>query len=75
MFHVLTSEWEKIDYWRINKFMMLFRDIMEEQIKLCKHFSWKVIKPINQLQADTILNVTETQVVQGILLNFVQIYV
>lgn len=40
MLFVLVTEWEKIDYWRVNKFMMLFRGVLEEIFKLCKHFNW-----------------------------------
>ena len=49
MIFVLSTEWEKIDYWRINKFMMLYREIVEEIIKLMKHFNWsaKIIEKLN----------------------------
>jgi ribosomal RNA-processing protein 1 len=41
MLYVMGKEWEKIDYWRINKFMLMFRMIMEEIFKLCRHYMWK----------------------------------
>lgn len=53
------AEWEKIDYWRINKFMLLFREIIEEHIKICKHFNWKTVPQLNALYTETILNLTE----------------
>ncbi|CAK85815.1 unnamed protein product (macronuclear) [Paramecium tetraurelia] len=75
MFHVFMLEWEKIDYWRINKFMLLFREIIEEQIKICKHFNWKTVPQLIALYNETVLNLTEFQTVQGAALHFIQIFV
>ncbi|CAD8084384.1 unnamed protein product [Paramecium primaurelia] len=75
MFHVFLVEWEKIDYWRINKFMLLFREIIEEQIKICKHFNWKTVPQLIALYNETVLNLTEFQTVQGATLHFIQIFV
>ncbi|CAD8068233.1 unnamed protein product [Paramecium primaurelia] len=75
MFHVFMLEWEKIDYWRINKFMLLFREIIEEQIKICKHFNWKTVPQLIALYNETVLNLTEFQTVQGASLHFIQIFV
>ncbi|CAD8167304.1 unnamed protein product [Paramecium pentaurelia] len=75
MFYVFMLEWEKIDYWRINKFMLLFREIIEEQIKICKHFNWKTVPQIIALYNETVLNLTEFQTVQGASLHFIQIFV
>lgn len=63
--------------------MMLFRECMEEVLKLCKHFDWKVLPQINSLYNETMFNVTEHQssiynqsypLVEGLSLHFVQIY-
>ncbi|CAD8165665.1 unnamed protein product [Paramecium octaurelia] len=75
MFHVFMFEWEKIDYWRINKFMLLFREIIEEQIKICKHFNWKTVPQLIALYHESVLNLTEFQTVQGATLHFIQIFV
>ncbi|CAD8098734.1 unnamed protein product [Paramecium sonneborni] len=75
MFHVFMLEWEKIDYWRINKFMLLFREIIEEQIKICKHFNWKTVPQLIALYNETVLNLSEFQTVQGATLHFIQIFV
>ncbi|CAD8099344.1 unnamed protein product [Paramecium sonneborni] len=75
MFHVFMIEWEKIDYWRINKFMLLFREIIEEQIKICKHFNWKTVPQLIGLYNETVLNLSEFQTVQGATLHFIQIFV
>jgi hypothetical protein len=61
MFKVLQNEWEKIDYWRTNKFLMMFRCILEEIILLIKHFNWKdsCIRQINDEFATTLLSNTD----------------
>ena len=41
MIYVLNKEWEKIDYWRINKFMLLVREIIEEMFKYLSSSNWK----------------------------------
>ncbi|KAM3141050.1 hypothetical protein pb186bvf_006851 [Paramecium bursaria] len=75
MIYVLNKEWEKIDYWRINKFMLLVREIIEEIFKYLSSSNWKQQNNLNQIYLEQLLKAEEFQNIQGLALHFIQIFI
>lgn len=71
----MAMEWNGIDQWRIDKFMMLVRKVTREVLRVLRTNHWNddAIEKLNQTLKKTILG-TEFHVPRGLFMHFTELF-
>lgn len=71
----MANEWNGIDQWRIDKFMMLVRRVTREVIRIVQQSDWneEVIEQLNETLKNTILR-NENLPPRGLFMHFTELF-
>lgn len=71
----MANEWNGIDQWRIDKFMMLVRKVTREVIRIVQQSDWNdaIITKLNQTLSNTILS-NDNVPPRGLFMHFTELF-
>ncbi|XP_055322739.1 ribosomal RNA processing protein 1 homolog isoform X2 [Sitodiplosis mosellana] len=71
----MAMEWNSIDQWRIDKFMMLVRKVTREVLRILQTNNWndEAIEKLNQTLSKTVLG-AEFHVPRGLFMHFTELF-
>lgn len=71
----MANEWNSIDQWRIDKFMMLVRKVTREMLRVIENNNWidESIEKLNDTLKKTVLG-TEFHVPRGLFMHFAELF-
>lgn len=71
----MANEWNGIDQWRIDKFMMLVRRVTREVIRIVQQSGWseEVIEQLNETLKNTILS-NDNMPPRGLFMHFTELF-
>ncbi|XP_053408060.1 ribosomal RNA processing protein 1 homolog A-like [Mercenaria mercenaria] len=71
-----AREWSSIDIWRLDKFMMMVRNMLYESLMVMKKLKWhrNKLEGLTQMFYDTVMNPESDTIPDGLKIHFCDIY-